>query len=213
MCQFPVVDGRLKHMKKTISKIMALTMLTAGTLGLSISSASAGTHMATGGRTTQPIGHAYFCQQLPQECSVRSKSTKAPKLTRKRWKDLLEVNSFSNNSVKPVTDLDHYGVEEHWTYPRSYGDCEDYVLLKRYMLMQRGWPASSLLITVVRQPNGDGHAVLTVRTSRADYVLDNLETKVLQWDKTEYKYLKRQSETHTGQWTTINDRRGQVASF
>lgn len=200
-------------MNYSIKKIVATTMILSGALGATLSSAYAGTHMATGGRTSQPIGHAYFCQQLPQECAVRSKSTKAPKLTRKRWNDLVEVNSFSNNSVQPVTDLDHYGVEEHWTYPRSYGDCEDYVLLKRYMLMQRGWPASSLLITVVRQPNGDGHAVLTVRTDRADYVLDNLETKVKQWDKTAYKYLKRQSENHSGRWTKINDRRGQVASY
>ena len=171
-------------------------------------SAFATAQMSTGGRTSQPIGHAYFCQQLPAECAVRSASVKAPKLTRKRWKDLLEVNSYSNNAVQPVTDQDHYGVEEHWTYPKAYGDCEDYVLLKRYMLQQRGWPASSLLITVVRQPNGDGHAVLTVRTDRGDYVLDNLVSKVKRWDQTPYKYLKRQSTRHSGHWTTILDRRG-----
>ncbi|NKB53644.1 MAG: transglutaminase [Rhizobiaceae bacterium] len=169
--------------------------------------------MPTAGRTSQPIGHAYFCQQLPQECAVRSKATSAPKLTKKRWNDLVEINNFSNNNVEPVTDQDLYGVEEHWTYPKSYGDCEDYVLLKRYMLLQRGWPESSLLITVVKQPNGDGHAVLTVRTDRADFVLDNLEGKVKQWDKTPYRYLKRQSTKHTGHWTTIIDRRNQVASY
>ncbi len=195
--------------KKTI---VATTMIFAGTLSGAFS-ADARTHMPTAGRTSQPIGHAYFCQQLPQECAVRSKATSAPKLTKKRWNDLVEINSFSNNNVEPVTDLDLYGVEEHWTYPKSYGDCEDYVLLKRYMLLQRGWPESSLLITVVKQPNGDGHAVLTVRTDRADYVLDNLEGKVKQWDKTAYRYLKRQSTRHTGHWTTIIDRRNQVASY
>ena len=144
---------------------------------------------------------------------MRSRKTAAPKLTSKRWRELVEINDFSNNVVEPVTDMDLYGVEEHWTYPKSYGDCEDYVLLKRYMLLQRGWPESSLLITVVKQPNGDGHAVLTVRTDRADFVLDNLEGEVKQWDKTPYRFLKRQSTRHTGRWTTINDRRNQVASY
>ncbi|MGI9365209.1 MAG: transglutaminase-like cysteine peptidase [Rhizobiaceae bacterium] len=192
--------------------VVATTMTLAGVIS-SASIAQASKHMQTAGRTSQPIGHAYFCQQLPQECAVRSKRAAAPKLTRKRWKDLVEVNSYSNEAVQPVTDLDLYGVEEHWTYPKSYGDCEDYVLLKRYMLLQRGWPESSLLITVVKQPNGDGHAVLTVRTDRADFVLDNLENEVKQWNRTKYRYLKRQSTRHTGRWTKINDRRGQVASY
>lgn len=110
-------------------------------------------------------------------------------------------------AVEPVTDYEYYKKEEHWTYPQRYGDCEDYALLKRYMLMQKGWPASSLLITVVRQQNGDGHAVLTVRTDRADYVLDNLKSKIKSWNKTKYRYLKRQSADHSGRWTKINDKR------
>lgn len=181
-------------------------------LGASAAQAVSENHMRTEGRTSQPIGHAIFCQEFPRECAVKSQATAAPKLTRKRWNDIIEVNAIVNRDVKPVTDQDHYGVEEHWTYPRQYGDCEDYVLLKRYMLMQRGWPASSLLITVVKQPNGDGHAVLTVRTSRADYVLDNLETRVRQWNRTPYRFLKRQAVRHSGHWTKISDRRGQVAT-
>lgn len=195
--------------KKTI---MVATVILTGTIS-SLSFANATAHMPTGGRTSQPIGHAHFCRQLPQECKVRSAKSTAPKLTRKRWNDLIEINRYSNETVQPVTDLDLYGVEEHWTYPKSYGDCEDYVLLKRYMLLQRGWPESSLLITVVKQPNGDGHAVLTVRTHRGDFVLDNLEGDVKRWNKTAYRFLKRQSTRNTGHWTTIKDRRQQVASY
>ena len=34
-----------------------------------------------------------------------------------------------NETIKPVTDLDHRGVAEHWSYPDGgYGDCEDYAL-------------------------------------------------------------------------------------
>jgi len=71
------------------------------------------------------------------------------------------------------------------------------------MLINKGLPASGLLITVVRKPDGEGHAVLTVRTDRGDFVLDNLRTDVRLWTDTEYTYLKRQSERHAGLWVSI----------
>ena len=84
------------------------------------------------------------------------------------------VNLWVNSHVKPMTDMDHWGVVERWNYPDDgYGDCEDYVLLKRKMLMQEGWPREALLITVVRDQNGDGHAVLTVKTDKGEFILDN----------------------------------------
>lgn len=162
-------------------------------------------HMVTTGRTSQPIGHYNYCKTYRSDCRIRSYNTKAPRLTRQRWRDLVEVNTYSNATVQPFTDFEIYKVEEFWTYPKSYGDCEDYVLMKRQMLMQRGWPASSLLITVVRRPNGEGHAVLTVRTDRADYVLDNLDNKIRPWNKTPYTYLKRQDKSHSGRWADIRD--------
>jgi predicted transglutaminase-like cysteine proteinase len=73
--------------------------------------------------------------------------------------------------------------------------------------MQLGVPAGDLLVTVARQPNGDGHAVLTVRTSQGDFILDNLESRILAWDQTEYTYLKRQSDRNSGAWVSINDGR------
>jgi len=168
-------------------------------------------HMVTAGRTSQPIGHAVFCRQFAAECKVRSSSTRPTRLTRSRWSELVEINNQINRAVEPVTDLEYYKKEEFWTYPERYGDCEDYVLLKRYMLIQKGWPESSLLITVVRQPNGDGHAVLTVRTDRADYILDNLKSRIRPWNETEYRYLKRQSTKNTGRWTAIRDNRFNLA--
>ena len=162
-------------------------------------------HMPTSGFTSIPVGHYNYCKQYSSDCKIRSVNTKPVKLTRKRWNDLVEVNAYSNNTISPLTDQEIYNTEELWTYPKNYGDCEDYVLMKRQMLMERGWPASSLLITVVRQPNGDGHAVLTVRTNRADYVLDNLENKIFQWNETPYTYLKRQAKSHSGRWEDIQD--------
>ena len=163
--------------------------------------------MITTGYTSQPIGHYYYCKLYKSDCQIFSLDTNAPKLTRERWNDLVSVNTYSNNSIAPYSDLEIYNKEEFWTYPTNYGDCEDYVLMKRYMLIKRGWPVSSLLITVVRRPNGEGHAVLTVRTDKADYILDNLESKIRPWNKTPYTFLKRQDIRHSGRWADIRDRK------
>ena len=155
-------------------------------------------NMKTAGLTSQPIGHYNFCQSNPGECSQRSGRSQPMTLTRKAWRQILEVNQAVNRSIEPRTDMEIFGVEEHWTYPQSVGDCEDYVLLKRNMLMRAGFKAADLLITVVRQPDGSGHAVLTVRTDLGDYILDNMRDKVLLWSDTEYTFLKRQSSRHSG---------------
>ena len=77
-----------------------------------------------------------------------------------------------------MTDMDHWGVVDRWNYPDDgYGDCEDYVLLKRRLLIQLGWPREALLVTVVLDNEDEGHAVLTVTTDKGDYVLDNKEER------------------------------------
>lgn len=164
--------------------------------------------METTGFTSQPIGHYDYCNQNRSDCRIRAASMKPMMLTRDRWKQVVEANATANASVRPVTDMEYYGTEELWVMPNQYGDCEDYALLKRRMLMEQGWPASTLLVTVVRQRNGEGHAVLTVRTDRGDFVLDNLNDKILPWNQTEYTYLKRVSAEHSGKWESISDRRG-----
>jgi predicted transglutaminase-like cysteine proteinase len=167
----------------------------------------------TGGRTSQPIGHYEYCLANLKDCNIRSLFTQPVKLTRKKWEQMVEANYTANATIEPVTDFDFYGVEEFWTLPKTKGDCEDFVLMKRNQLMRQGWPASSLLATVVLQPNGEGHAVLTVRTSKGDFILDNLRDEILAWDKTEYRYLKRQAANHSGHWEDILDTRLSVASI
>ena len=198
-------------MNKTLGKLLliAIAMQFAG-WGAAYAGAS---FMHTGGRTTQPVGHYDFCQLLPQECKQITRKQAPVELTRKLWATIVDINNAVNVKVSPRTDMEMWGKEEVWSYPDSgFGDCEDYVLEKRRELMKAGVPAGSLLITVVRQPNGDGHAVLTVRTSLGEFILDNLEPKVLAWDATDYTYLKRQSEQNSGVWVTITDGRADAVA-
>jgi predicted transglutaminase-like cysteine proteinase len=127
-------------------------------------------------------------------------------LDERRWRFLLEVNARVNRDIEPVTDMDHWGVAEKWSYPTDgKGDCEDYVLEKRKRLMEAGWPRQSLLVTVVRDKKGDGHAVLMVKTDRGDFILDNQEAKVKLWTDTGYRFLKRQSEQNPNIWVSLGN--------
>jgi predicted transglutaminase-like cysteine proteinase len=86
------------------------------------------------------------------------------------------------------------------------------VLLKRRMLMQAGWPRQALLITVVRDQRGDGHAVLTVKTDKGEFVLDNQNEEVLLWSETRYRFVKRQSQIDPNVWVSLGDNRPAVST-
>lgn len=163
---------------------------------------------ATGSSATSiPIGHAEFCKKYSSECRANPKIVDAMALTDSRWQELLAVNSTYNSKIVGVTDQQLYKVEEYWTYPNGYGDCEDYVLAKRKDLISKGWAPSTLLIAVVRQANGEGHAVLMARTDRGDLILDNQEGLIKVWNETPYRYIKRQSQANAGKWVDVQDNR------
>ncbi|AYG63290.1 transglutaminase-like cysteine peptidase [Rhizobium jaguaris] len=167
-------------------------------------SAASNPFMLTGSLTSQPIGHYDFCKRRPEECSIHPTDLRPIKLTQKIWDEIVEVNLSVNKWVKPVSDLDHYGVVQYWNYPDDgMGNCEHYALEKRRELMEKGMSLADLLITVVRLPDGEGHAVVTVRTDRGDFILDNLTDEVKNWTQTPYHFLKRQATDDTGRWVDI----------
>jgi len=195
------------HITKTLAAFAATATLLAG----ASATAQAQSFMPTTGLSSQPIGHYEFCQRVPRECGATNAAGAQVDLTRELWAKIVEVNNLVNTMVTPVTDWELWGVEEFWAYPKNgYGDCEAYALEKRRQLIQAGVPAASLLMTVVRQQNGEGHAVLTVNTTMGDFILDNLEPRVLRWHETDYEILKRVSERHAGQWIGVSDHRNIV---
>jgi len=162
--------------------------------------------MVTGGMTSQPIGHYDFCKANPAECSIRPNKLAPATMSDALMRKLSSVTSKVNAAVKPMSDDDIYGKDEVWAYPdKGVGDCEDYVLEKRRTLSRQGMSLANLLTTVLRKPDGEGHAVLTVRTDKGDFLLDNLTDKVRQWDETDYTFLKRQSIENTGRWVSIRE--------
>jgi len=181
-------------------------------LGLGATGAMAGRlAMQVSGFTNPPIGYLDFCRNYSDQCAARGPNAAAG-LDERRWRDLQEVNTFVNRIVLPVTDLDQYSREEIWTIPESQGDCEDFVLLKRKWLVEKGWPTGSLLISVVFDEVGDGHAVLLARTDRGELVLDNKTDAIRLWHDTAYRFVKRQSITDPKRWVAVGDPRWTAGS-
>lgn len=155
------------------------------------------------GLSQAPYGFIRFCEATAAECAPDGREEARLDATPERLAELDAINRTINHAIKPLTDLEIYGVTEYWTLPTTAGDCEDYALLKRRSLMQKGWPASSLLMTVVRDERGEGHAVLTARTAQGDYVLDNKVDTVKIWYQTPYQFVMRQSYLNPKVWVAL----------
>ena len=160
--------------------------------------------MGSFGDTLPPIGYVTFCRDNRSECRPAQRFADGIQLTAAKLEEIEKVNDAVNATVAPITDLELYGKPEVWAYPSgNKGDCEDYVLLKRRLLIARGYPESALLITVVRDENSEGHAILTVRTDRGDLILDNKRREVMRWADTPYTFVKRQSERNPLLWISL----------
>ncbi len=161
-------------------------------------------YAALGAETSVPFGWVDFCGRYSGECPEETTSPRDIDLTPAALRKIARINGYVNKAIDPVTDKDHWAAADAWDYPADgKGDCEDYALLKRRMLMEAGFPREALLMTVVKEKNGDGHSVLTLHTNRGDFVLDNLTDEVKPWTQTPYRFVKRQSQENPNIWVAI----------
>ena len=164
-------------------------------------------HVSAGDATSVPFGWAEFCARAENsaDCNVVSLPAADAVMDERAWAIARRVNRAVNAAVEPVSDLINYGVEEYWSYPTNgKGDCEDYVLQKRRELMNLGFPREALLVTVVRDLVGEGHAVLMLKTTSGDFILDNKNNVIRRWTLTGYHYVKRQSQENPNVWVALH---------
>jgi predicted transglutaminase-like cysteine proteinase len=180
------------------------------------------------GEKVRPVpGWTKFCEDYRPICAMTAVQPQLASLSAEKRQELLAVNVTVNARIKPKTDAEHWGTAneryvyrdqtgaifdvDKWDYAEDgYGDCEDYVLVKRKTLLLMGWPRSALLITFVKryeEKKGEkvlvGHAVLTVKTSDGDLILDNMTSEIKRWWEAGYLYEKRQSEEDPNIWLAL----------
>jgi len=148
-----------------------------------------------------PSGWHQFCRDYRAECNVPTLPAVGIEFSNDAYHKLKKINDYVNRTIKPLTDEAHHGRIEQWGYPTDgVGDCEDYVLVKRRMLMEAGLPRQALLITVVLDQRGEGHAVLMVITNRGHMILDNATDRIMPAEDTGYVFVKRQAQENPNTW-------------
>jgi len=174
--------------------VCALVAATAGaTAQTSVAALPAAYQAAAVGEARPVQGWVEHCRRNPTDCAVNPAEPATIALTGPAWRKIVSVNRAVNKQIEPLTDQEHWGRIDSWDLPTDgYGDCEDYQLLKRKLLVEAGLPRRALRMTVVIDEKGEGHAVLMVRTDRGDFVLDNKIDTVLPWHQTGYVYVKRE---------------------
>jgi predicted transglutaminase-like cysteine proteinase len=173
-------------------------------------------YASVGAATSVPYGWTDFCQRERAECLGPVLPPLDVNLTSATLAKLDRINRSVNQAIQPVTNLEHWGTMlDHWDYPLDgKGDCKVYALYKRKLLIDMGFPRQALLMTIVRDLEDEGHTILTVKTNRGDFVLDNLSDEIRAWDATGYRFVKRQSQEDPNVWLALdpNEAAGQASA-
>jgi len=147
--------------------------------------------------TSSPLGFQIFCVKNPREC--KSSSRKKIGYSASLMRLASQVNSRVNRSIRARNDRG----PDTWTLNARVGDCEDYVLSKRSMLVKAGVPSGALRIATATTSRGIGHAVLVIRTNRGDFVLDNRMNSIKLWNKTDLRMIAM-SGANPKRWKKIS---------
>lgn len=187
--------------------VFALATLTApaqavpGRIGQGILQAlPSGGHLADGAFTAAPNAFNAFCDGWSDQCAT-SGAPDLVVLDETRWNQLEMVNARVNRAIRPQADEAGTDV---WTLGAAEGDCDDYAVEKRKELIDLGWPSAALSLSVAYIRSGEAHLLLTVRTDRGDFALDNLRARVVAADRTGYRWLARQSSIHPRLWVRVD---------
>lgn len=137
--------------------------------------------LAESGPAEEPWGHAVLCRRTERLCAVREgrrplDAAGAVVLDPGLYGEIVQVQRVVNRAIRPQAEK--RGAPDNWKVGGLSGDCEDYALAKRELLVRAGVPSEALRLATGYLSNGDYHAVLVVRTDRGDLVLDNLRTDV-----------------------------------
>lgn len=134
-------------------------------------------------KSKAPIGFQLLCLKAPSDC--KGGGNDVANGGEETLSLLKRINTSVNNAIAPRSDV----TVDRWEVGVGAGDCEDYVLAKRRALIKAGLPPSALRIAYVQTQSGEGHAVLVVKTTKGDFVLDNLDGRVRELDQLGYRIV------------------------
>ena len=171
-------------------------------------------HISVADVSRPPVGWIEFCADNPRDCAGRPTMPRDVVLSTPAWKELVRINLWVNS---------HDQADDR---PRTLRRGREMVLPRGRLRRLRGLRAAQAphadrsragrarrcSITVVRDRQGDGHAVLTVKTDKGEFILDNQNDEILLWSDTGYRFVKRQSQADPNVWISLGDPRAAPAT-
>lgn len=192
-------EGRVDiWFENTCSRIMATAVFFLSSLPV-VTHANVLTHIPAGEIVPPPLGAVDLCKRIRSACSTI-------RLIKIDYVNEMEVarrvNLEVNKSISSISDLEQYGKADVWALPTSRGgDCEDFALEKKHRLIQLGLEPRHLLLATVLDGDLNSHAVLILRQTGGDYVLDNLNNSIKHWTDTPYTFIRMQDPGAPERWT------------
>ncbi|WP_063778878.1 transglutaminase-like cysteine peptidase [Bradyrhizobium sp. LTSP857] len=145
--------------------------------------------------TLPPFQYTAFCAKYPSDCKSQPPSGMGLELRK-----IQLVNTAVNAQITPSERT-----RDTWElYPRE-GDCGDYAVSKRHLLLSLGGKSSQLLLAeVLNRKSGEHHLILIVLYEGGAFALDNLYEYVLPLDEAvrQYQLLRVASPDNPNIWRT-----------
>lgn len=146
--------------------------------------------------TLPPVQYTAFCAKYPSDCKVQ----RARNGTGLELRKIQLANSIVNARIAPSEHS-----KNAWELDPAEGDCGDYAVSKRHLLLSLGGTASQLLLAEVRnRSTGEHHLILIVLYEGGILALDNLYEYVLPLPETlrQYQFLRIASPDNPNVWRT-----------
>lgn len=181
---------------------LCFVMAAALTIGTPPAQAGGG-HILSTKSVSAPLGFDGICQRYAWACATRSSASREMG-TDELMALAARVNGSVNARVRQVSDSRQYRRDEVWALPTAQGgDCEDFALLKKRELIRLGVPPDRLLIATALTRKRAAHAVLVLRTSSGDMVLDNRTSRIKPWQSTGLSFLRIQNYQAPHRWRMV----------
>lgn len=134
------------------------------------------------------------------------------------WSTINLVNRKVNSAFTNNDDINIWGVEDYWATPKEFiekgqGDCEDFVIMKYFSLIEKGISKKKLLLSYVIYEEVKSHMVLLYQSEYDEnewFVLDSLVDNIFPTERrSDLKFIYSFNEA--GIWTPSDTIKGTYA--
>jgi predicted transglutaminase-like cysteine proteinase len=156
-------------------------------------------YLKEGIATLAPFAHVRFCMTSPRQCEVTD-GADVIDMTAQVKDRMAAINVSVNKAIRPLADPPG---QEVWIVGGAAGSCHDYAVTKRKELLEAGFSSKAVRLAVAFTGDGQGHAVVVVRTNQGDMVLDNRTSAIRRWDRTDLRWVKIESTANPRFWVSL----------